>query len=143
MGLKLVFNFVFISFHELSILEKVWPFVENVGVPILAFIGVLTFGSFMFYLNDIKNLRLMEKQLKLNGTLRNYRYQTLPIIGLREIFYAFKSLSSIELTYLRNKKFQEQVYTVRAYRQYYKVAIPTILALATIGIAINEMVIDY
>ena len=123
-------------------LDNIWYYVENLGVPILAIFGLLTYGSFMFYLIDLKNLRRMENQLSSQGSLTNFKYHHFTFIGLNEIFNAFRRISAIESAYLEDTKIKRQVAIVRGYRKFYKIAIPTIIGLATIGITINELIID-
>ncbi|WP_417590428.1 hypothetical protein [Owenweeksia hongkongensis] len=84
----------------------------------------------------------MERQLKHKGTLKTYNYQAFTRIGISDIFSAFRDLSQIDPDFLKYNKFNEQVALIKSYRQFYRIAIPTILVLATIGIAINELIKD-
>ena len=95
-------------------LNEIWPYVENIGIPILAAIGGITFFSINYYFRDCKNLYLMETYIKENKSLKGFNYQIMPLIGPNALYYSFKSLSNFDEKYMRIPKFKKQVESIRA-----------------------------
>ncbi len=127
----------------MEFLKDYWYIVENVGVPILAFIGGISFFSLNFYAIECMELSEMKTLLKRNGNLKNYKSKGY-LSGLFNpisIFYIFTFLPDTDSPFYENKKFNEQARTIKAFRKYYKIVFPIVIILATIGIALNETVI--
>jgi hypothetical protein len=128
---------------KMSSLEVFWNnYIENIGVPILAIIGGLSFFSLNFYVRDIKNLRLMDEYIKKNKNLKGFKYRSFPFVGLEDIFYSFKKKKKFPSLNFEIKKFNDQIQVIRDYRKYYMYAFPIVITLAAVGISINELVID-
>jgi small-conductance mechanosensitive channel len=119
-----------------------WTYIEKFGVPVLAFLGVVLWGSLFFYLQDCKVLKLMETEIKNKNSLIHFNKPTFIFVGISDIFYSFKNISSIEKSYFTHKKFQEQISVIKSYRKIYSYAFPIIILIVTIGILINEIIID-
>lgn len=123
-------------------LDTFWGFIENIGVPILAIIGGLSFFSINFYLRECHYLRKMEEHLQNNKNLIGFKNQFFPVIWFDDVFYSFKRTSNFDPNHLKFRPFQEQLNTVKAFRKFYKIVFPIVITLAIIGIAINELIID-
>lgn len=64
-------------------MNEFWKLVENVGDPILALIGGVTFFSLNFYLRDCGYLRQMEEHLDKKRTQSNSEMISFPQLGLQ------------------------------------------------------------
>ncbi len=84
----------------------------------------------------------MEEHIRKQGNLRGFQVQSFPAVGFTEIFFAFQKYPSIDKRFLTIPNFSRQIETIYGYRRFYRIAIPTILIVTTIGIAVNEIVMD-
>ena len=123
-------------------LNTFWDFIENIGVPILALIGGLSFFSINFYLRECHCLRKMEEYIQNNKNLIGFKNQSFPIIWFEDVVYSFKRTSDFDPNHLKFRPFQEQLSTIKAFRKFYKIVFPIVITLAIIGMAINGLVID-
>ena len=122
----------------LNTLHEIWPYVEKIGVPILAFITGVSFFSLNSYWRTCANLRQLEKYIVANKSVKGYSKKSLPSVGLFDIIYSFKPISKFQAEFLDYKIFQELLNTIITFRKFYKIAFPIIIILAIIGITINE-----
>lgn len=123
-------------------LNEIWPFVETYGIPILAVLGGLGFFSLNFHFIDCYNLSLMEDYINKHQSLKGFKEQKFPLIGIFAVFYSFKNLSKLDPELLKIRVFKEKVQSIKGQRKTYAYFFPILLALATVGIALNEIVID-
>jgi hypothetical protein len=125
-----------------SYLREIWPYIESIGIPILAIIGGISFFSLNFYWRTCYNLRNLEEHIKRNKTSGGFIEKTFPAVGLRDIFYGFKPISKFDEGYFKIEAFQESLGYMIAFRKFYRIVFPIVISLAAIGITINELVID-
>lgn len=126
----------------MKFLFDVWPMVEKVGIPLLLVPFGLAFLSLNTYLSQCKVLYLMERDIKFHGSLIGRKYSSLQVIGVNAIHFGLKSHSNYSDTFLKHRRFKSQIEMIRGYRKMYVVVFPTILIIGTIGMIINEWVID-
>ncbi len=126
----------------MEFLKEYWYIVENVGVPILAFVGGISFFSLNFYAVECMELSEMKTLLKRNGNLKNYKAKGYlgGLFNPISIFYIFTFLPNADSPFYENEKFNEQVRTIKSFRKYYSIVFPIVIILTTIGIALNETV---
>jgi len=125
----------------MDFLFEIWPYVEKIGIPLLMVPFGFAFLSLNLYFRDCKILYLMERDIKFHGTLIGKNYSAMQIIGLDAIYYGFKSLSYSQ-EYLKYRRFKSQIETIRGYRKLYAILFPTIIIISTIGVLINEWIIE-
>lgn len=125
-----------------ELLKSIWPIVEQYGVPVLAAAILLTWVSLGLYLRECHQLRQMEKLLKkglpLQGNIKNSYEPS----GLPDLFYAFKNFSTINPEFLAHPVFARQIENINYFRTFYRLMIPAILIIGSLGILINEFIID-
>jgi len=125
-----------------SFLREIWPYVERIGIPILAIVGGISFISLNFYWRTCYNLRKLEEHIKRNKTTKGFIEKTFPAVGLQDIFYGFKTVSKFDEYSLKTEAFQESLGYIIAFRKFYRIIFPVVISLVVIGITINEIVID-
>lgn len=123
-------------------LNEIWPWVEKIGIPILAIIGLLTFGSLNSYWRTISELRRLERYIIQNNTAKGFKEKSFPVVGLIDIIFGFFPISKFDNRLTKFKLGVEQIESVKMFRKYYRIMFPLVIGLATVGIFINEILID-
>lgn len=130
----------------MEFLKEYWYVVENIGVPILIFVGIVTLFSINFYALECMELTDMKKEINKRGNLKLYKdktnYVSRGLFNPLCIFYIFYFLPNKDTKYYENTIFVKKVNTIRGYRKFYKIVLPIILILAIVGITLNETVMN-
>ena len=123
-------------------LFEIWPNVEKIGIPLLLIPFGLAIFSLNIYFRECKILYLMERDIKFHDSLTGKSYSSIQITDFNAIYFGFKNLSSYSSMFLRHQRFKSQIETVKGYRKMYSFIFPIIIILGTIGVMINELIID-
>lgn len=102
----------------------------------------MTFGSLNFYWRTISETRRLEKHIIRKNSTKGFKSKTLPFVGPIDIVFGFLPISKFDKRLSEYKLGIEHIDSIKIFRQYYRILFPLILGLATIGISINELVID-
>ena len=122
-------------------LVEIWPYIENIGLPILAIIGGISFFSINFYFQGISELRHMDEYFSKKKTIKGFKSKNIYFIGVFDIIYCFRNLNKLDFDLVKFKRVKAQISYVKMYRNYYKYAFPIIILLIVIGVIINETII--
>lgn len=126
----------------MKFLFEIWPWVEKIGIPILAGVAILTFGSLNFYWRTISELKRLEKYIIQKQTTKGFKSKTLPLVGPLDIIFGFLPISKFDKRLSEYQIGLEHINSIKMFRKNYRILFPLVIGLATIGITINELIID-
>ncbi len=125
----------------MELLNEYWNYFEDIGIPIIMTILVITLFSLNFYASECSEMNAMKIEIDKNGNLNKFKdlgYSRSDYSYPFHLLSIFSFLPGSNSKYYEHKKFSNKVNIIKTYRKFYLIIFLTIIPLLIVGVYINE-----